>query len=110
MSATSEPGHALSPIDHLRPTAINHLLVRWWQERYFPGGHGVDLSFLLALHGGQVLSAMAGPQHHRHRWQLRVWQDLGGHGDRQVAKPSLGGDSSDGTGFEDMLFDCMSWP
>lgn len=65
-------------------------------EENSPGGHGVNFSLLLALHGGQVLSTMAEPEHHRYRWQLRVREDLGGHGDRQVIKPTLGGDSSDG--------------
>lgn len=46
---------------------------------------------------------MAGPEHYRHCWQLRLWQDLSGYGDRQVAKPSLGGDSGDGMAFEDHI-------
>lgn len=94
-SAASEPGHALSPIDRLTPAAINEPFGPMVEENS-PGGHGVDLSLLLALHGGQVLSTMAEPEHHRYRWQLRVREDLGGHGDRQVIKPALGGDSSDG--------------
>lgn len=61
------------------------------------GEDGVDLPLLLSDHRGEIRPAMAGSQHHRHRRELRLREDLRGHGDRQVVESTLGGDSRHGT-------------
>lgn len=109
MSSTQAKGHALGPIDSNwdeEKERNKPLSVSWCGRETHPRGHGVNISFLLALHGGEVLSTMAGPEHHWYRWELRLRQDLGGYGDREVFGPALGGDSRDGmigNGYHDRL-------
>lgn len=42
---------------------------------------------------------MGGSEHHRHRGQLWLGEDVGGHGDRQVVKSALGGYSRNGIDY-----------
>jgi hypothetical protein len=58
--------------------------------------YGVDIAVLFACSGGQVLSAMAGLEHHWYCWELRLRQNFSGYGDREVAESALGGDSGHG--------------
>ena len=55
-----------------------------------------------------LLAAMGQHKHHRHRRQLRVWQDFVVPRDRDCSEPAMGGDPVNGTTRRDCLVEPTS--